>query len=120
MQIFFTEPDRTPLRPAQVSAGGIGNCVACHAAPNFTDFRFHNTGVTQVEYDGIHGSGKFETLAIPGLATRLAHHDAYLPATPAHPDASGRFRAIPQAGSPELTDLGLWNVFANPDFPNPP
>jgi hypothetical protein len=117
MQIFFNEPDRTPLRPAQVSAGGIGNCVACHAAPNFTDFRFHNTGVTQVEYDGIHGPGKFATLAIPGLATRLAHHDAYLPATPAHPDASGRFRAIPQAGSPELTDLGLWNVFANPDFP---
>ncbi len=22
-----------------------GNCAACHIAPNFTDFRFHNTGV---------------------------------------------------------------------------
>lgn len=115
--IFFSESGKTPLKPAQISEGGIGNCVACHAAPTFTDFRFHNTGVTQVEYDGIHGGGEFAALPVPGLVARLAHHDEYLPATSAHPDASGRFRAVPAAGSPQLTDLGLWNVFANPDFP---
>jgi cytochrome c peroxidase len=24
---------------------GKGNCIACHVGPNFTDERFHNTGV---------------------------------------------------------------------------
>jgi cytochrome c peroxidase len=54
-------------------------------------------------------------LAIPSLATRTADD---LPATEQHPTASERFRAIPSAGT-TLTDLGLWNVFANPDMPGP-
>src|SRR5262245_3956172 len=118
-KIFFEEPPQLPLSPAQITAGGIGNCTACHAAPTFTDFRLHNTGVTQIEYDGIHGTAKFAQLAIPGLAARLDNHDAYLPPTPSHPDATGRFKAVPSASDPGLTDLGVWNVFANPDFPKP-
>lgn len=54
-------------------------------------------------------------LAIPTLATRTADD---LPATEQHPTASERFRAVPSSGT-TLTDLGLWNVFANPDLPTP-
>lgn len=117
--VFFNEPRSLPLSPAQIESGGIGNCVACHAPPAFTDFRMHNTGATQAEYDAIHGANAFANLEIPTLAVRLLHHDSYLPATSQHPDANGRFRAVPSEENPSLTDLGLWNIFANPDFPKP-
>jgi cytochrome c peroxidase len=114
LKIFLSEPPPPPL-----PAGGIGNCIACHAAPNFTDFRLHNTGVTQREYDDPavgagHAAGSFAALLIPDLATRTAND---LPATEQHPGASERFRSIPTAGT-TLTDLGVWNIFKNPDMPN--
>ena len=31
--------------------GSIGNCASCHAPPLFTDFSFHNMGISQSEYD---------------------------------------------------------------------
>ena len=117
LKVFLSEPAGTPLNPSQVAAGGIGNCISCHAGPRFTDFRLDNTGATQVEYDALHGPGAFMRLAVPGLAVRVMHHDRYLPATAQHPDATGRFRAVPDSQHPELTDWGVWNVFANPDFP---
>lgn len=95
---------------------GVGNCVACHPPPAFTDFAFHNTGAAQEEYDALHGEGRFAALAVPGAAQRAADPDAFLPATPAHPNARGRFRAVPIADDPERADLGLWNVLLNPDF----
>lgn len=117
LKMFLAEPATRPASPAELAAGKIGNCIACHPAPNFTDFKAHNTGTTQKEYDAIpgHGSGAFMNLAIPTLATRTADD---LPATEQHPTASERFRAVPAAGT-TLTDLGLWNVFANPDMPEP-
>ena len=117
LKMFLTEPAALPAAPAELTIGKIGNCVACHAAPTFTDFKTHNTGTTQKEYDEIpgHGDGAFRNLAIPTLATRTADD---LPATEQHPQASERFRAVPTAGT-TLTDLGLWNVFANPDMPAP-
>ena len=96
-----------------------GNCAACHIAPNFTDFRFHNTGVAQEEYDAANGQGAFMSLAIPNLATRSADYDAYLPVTATHPNATERFRHEAIAGSPQYADLGMWNVYLNPDMPNP-
>lgn len=69
----------------------IGNCIACHYPPNFTDFSFHNTGVAQEEYDGIHGAGSFSRLA--------------LPATP----VPERTRARPSAEDATRADLGYWN-----------
>lgn len=96
-----------------------GNCAACHVPPNFTDFRFHNTGVAQQEYDAANGAGAFMALAIPDLAARSQDYDAYLPATPQHPDASERFRRPAVSGQPQYADLGLWNVYLNPDYPNP-
>lgn len=121
LKIFLTEPATPPTAsPAEVLAGNVGNCMACHAAPNFTDFKLHNTGTAQKEYDDIHApTNTFAGLSIPDLATRDASYNLYLPATENHPNAQEPFRAIPTAGNPNLTDLGVWNVFANPDMPGP-
>jgi len=96
-----------------------GNCAACHQPPNFSDFSFHNTGVTQEEYDAANGGGAFAALAIPSLADRTANYDLYLPVTLNHPSASERFRHTAQTGHPEFADLGMWNIYLNPDVPNP-
>lgn len=114
LKTFLAEPPAGPL-----PASGVGNCIACHTAPNFTDFKLHNTGTTQKEYDDLHGANQFAGLSIPNLATRNGSYNAYLPATEAHIAAVGPFRDIPSAGNPGLTDLGVWNVFANPDVPGP-
>lgn len=103
----------------ELTTGAIGNCISCHAAPNFTDFKLHNTGTAQNEYDAIHGASQFAGLSIPNLATRDGNYNQYLPATELHPAASEPFRAIPLLANPALTDLGIWNTFANPDMPGP-
>ena len=95
---------------------GVGNCVACHPPPAFTDFSFHNTGVAQLDYDDLHGQGGFAALAIPTASARAADPDAFLPPTPAHPNARGPFRAVAVADDPGRVDLGLWNVVLNSDF----
>jgi len=112
LKVFFT-------RPSAPASGGAGNCISCHTPPAFTDNIFHNTGASQLEYDAVFGAGQFGSLAIPDLNTRNANFDEYLPATPAHPDASGMFRSPASADKPGFADLGVWNIFANPDLPNP-
>jgi hypothetical protein len=96
-----------------------GNCAACHRAPDFTDYTFHNTGVSQEEYDAAHGVGAFMNLSIPSLAQRNANYNLYLPASANHPNASETFRRAADASQPLFADLGLWNVYLNPDMPNP-
>lgn len=96
-----------------------GNCASCHAAPNFTDFVFHCTGVSQEEYDAANGTGSFMNLAVPSLAQRNANYNQYLPMTLNHPSATEAFRHIAVAGQPQFADLGMWNVYLNPDMPNP-
>jgi cytochrome c peroxidase len=118
LKTFLTVPDDVP--PAAVPQGaGVGNCVSCHPAPDFTDFRFHNTGAAQDEYDAIHGAGAFMALAIPGLEERNAAPENFLPPSPEYPLAIGRFRAVPSLAEPGQTDLGVWNVLANPAMPGP-
>lgn len=119
LRIFLAEPSSVPPPAPQLASGKIGNCLACHPAPNFTDFTFRNTGTTQTEYDAVHGNGAFAALAIPDLSTRSASPNQFLPATEQHPAAHEPFRSIPSLANPALVDLGLWNVFANPDMPNP-
>ena len=99
--------------------GRMGNCVMCHAPPDFTDFIFHNTGAAQEEYESIHGAGSFNQLLIPNLAERQANYNEYLPPTTNHPYATGKFITPPALNLPGKVDLGLWNVFENPDFPAP-
>ena len=96
-----------------------GNCVACHPPPAFTDFRAHDTGVAQLDYDRVHGAGAFAALPIPSATARLASPDAWLPASPRHPDAAEPFRDVVRAGAPGRTDLGLWNLLQNPDHDDP-
>ncbi|MGB0911426.1 MAG: hypothetical protein ACPGYT_13770 [Nitrospirales bacterium] len=118
LKIFFAQKHRR-LQPSDLAQGKIGNCTACHAAPNFTDFQFHNTGIAQAEYDGVHGTGAFGQLGIPGLRERNRNPNEYLPATEQHPQAKEPFRAIPTSANSELTDLGIWNILSNPDFRKP-
>ncbi|MBV9885451.1 MAG: hypothetical protein JO119_02785 [Acidobacteria bacterium] len=96
-----------------------GNCASCHNPPDFTDFQFHNNGAAQEEYDAANGAGAFLKLVIPNQNDRLANFDAYLPASSNHPNATESFRHAAAAGSPQFADLGLWNVYLNPDIPNP-
>ncbi len=80
------------FRTLDIDGGGrIGNCIACHHLPNFTDFSFHNTGVTQEEYDGFHGAGSFGRFALP--ATPIAE----------------RTRQRASAEDAARADLGHWN-----------
>jgi cytochrome c peroxidase len=102
---------------ASNSVSHAGNCFVCHAAPDFTDIRFHNTGAAQEEYDSLHGAGSFARLPVPSYAERSHYLDRYLPATPNHPHATGVFRSLPAMSNPSATDLGMWNIFANADFP---
>jgi hypothetical protein len=37
LKMFLAEPAAPIASPAELTAGKIGNCIACHAAPNFTD-----------------------------------------------------------------------------------
>ncbi|MEO8368557.1 MAG: hypothetical protein ABI806_05110 [Candidatus Solibacter sp.] len=119
LRIFMREPAAAVASPSELAAGGTGNCIACHSAPLFTDFLFHNTGTTQKEYDAVHFTGAFNGLSIPALAARNAAYNSYLPATGTHPNAAEPFRAIPNSAQPGRTDLGVWNIFANPDIPKP-
>lgn len=96
-----------------------GNCAACHQAPDFTDFSFHTTGVSQDEYDAVWGAGAFMNLHVPGLAERNANFDQYMPASGAHPNAIEAFRHAASVSSAALADLGMWNIYQNPDVPGP-
>lgn len=78
---------------------GKGNCVTCHTPPSFSDFSFHNTGASQVEYDDIHGQGAFMKLAIPGNDKK--------------PGIDSRYRSIANKKYPGYTDLGIWNIIGN-------
>jgi hypothetical protein len=118
LEVFLAEP-LGPFRPPAEGGGGVGNCLACHPPPDFTDHLFHNTGASQVGYDAVHGAGAFLALAVPDVGARGANPDAFLPASAAHPGATGRFKSLPEAADVARADLGLWNVFANPDVPAP-
>lgn len=119
LKAFLAEPASTSLTPAELLSGATGNCIACHPAPNFSDFRIHNIGTTQQEYDNFHGAGQFMSLSVPSLAARNTNPELYLPATPTLPNGTGVFRSEPDPNFPERADLGVWNVFANADFPAP-
>ncbi|MEK7831178.1 MAG: hypothetical protein AAB401_08845, partial [Acidobacteriota bacterium] len=73
----------------------VGNCVACHAPPLFTDNSFHNLGVSQVEFDRLNGAGKFAAFEIPGAAAAKR--------------PSAKFRETVEKGRPGVADLGHWN-----------
>jgi cytochrome c peroxidase len=75
--------------------------------------------VSQDEYDGVHGAGAFAQLHIPGLDERNANFDQYMPASSAHPNATESMRHAATADNPAFADLGMWNIYLNPDKPDP-
>jgi cytochrome c peroxidase len=108
---------------ASAAAGAVnahaGNCASCHQAPDFSDFVFHNNGVSQAEYDAAHGTGVFLNIFVPTNTQRMANFDAYMPVSAAHPNAIEAFRHPADPNNPSYADLGLWNIYLNPDIPNP-
>ena len=114
MRIFFSTPDEDAT-----DQPSTGNCIACHAAPHFTDFGIHNTGITQTEFDALHGENAFNKLNIPNLSQREKKADLFLPATHKHPERKGMFRRVPSEMNPMATDLGVWNILFNSDYPLP-
>ncbi len=92
-----------------------GQCVSCHQPPDFTDFNFHNTGVSQIEYDQVHGGGAFSQLKWPDWEQRQKQSQKYLTATAKHPQWQGVFAQEPVITSLEAVDLGVWNVIGHPD-----
>lgn len=120
LKIFLAEPVKLPREEGAekvVAKAGVGNCAACHTPPHFTDFAFHNTGAAQDDFDALNGVGAFARLKVPALVVRNADFDSFLPPTEKHPKAKGPFLALPGIGPPPPTDLGLWNVYRNPDLP---
>ena len=75
-------------------AGSRGNCVTCHTSPLFTDFSFHNMGISQSEYDQVHGERSFAALEIPGTQSERP---------------SRQYRETPSLKKPGCADLGYWN-----------
>jgi cytochrome c peroxidase len=79
----FTNGDRTALTAEQQTGlqifRGKGNCAACHAGPNLSDERLHNTGVAW--RDGIlldpgGGNGTFKTPTLREIARTAPYmHD---------------------------------------------
>ncbi len=118
LKVFFTQATSSPA-----SFGGAGNCIACHTPPAFTDNLFHNTAVAELEFDDVawHALGGFASLAatLPSLEDRNNNFDLYLPPSPNHPNASGRFRSPAAFNNSNLADFGVWNIVGNPDIPNP-
>ena len=111
LRIFFNQSNHLKI--------SNGNCGACHPAPHFTDFKFHNIGVTQIEYEAIHGINSFNELPVPNLLARAQNANTYLPATSMHPNRQGVFRQAANQADPMQADLGAWNILFNDDFPNP-
>ena len=92
--------DREALRGFEIffrteGRESTGNCVACHAPPLFTDFSFHNTGISQAEYDRAHSEGGFAAITIPDSARAVR--------------PSAQFRETPVKNRPGFADLGYWN-----------
>ena len=82
---------RAFFRVDDVEPGGVGNCVTCHTPPAFTDHEFHNAGVSELEYEAVHGEGSAAKLSAP--------------------DAPGELTAqAPSAEKPLAIDLGRFNV----------
>jgi cytochrome c peroxidase len=119
LRIFLAEPAGAAVSDGEIAAGGVGNCIACHAPPDFTDFGFHNNAVAQEEYDGVHGDGAFVALLIPALAERQAAPEDFLPPSALYPNGTGVFLSAPSAAAPGRTDLGVWNVLGNDAVPGP-
>ena len=98
-------------------AMGVGHCATCHIPPYFTDFGFHNTGITQTRYDAMHGEGRFAALLLPSEAERQQDPARAFHPTAAHPSWQGPWRNGLSAENLQQADLGVWTILGHPDYP---
>ncbi len=99
MKVFFTR----------------GQCASCHQPPEFTDFNFHNTGLSQLEYENVHEPGAFAALTLPNWEEREKQKKKFFVATGKNPLWEGVMAKTPSVDQPEFVDLGVWNVLGHPD-----
>ena len=99
LTIFLREPLGPTLAgdPRYLSTR-TGNCIACHPAPHFTDFSFHNIGSTQEEYDAA-------TAAAPSSGSSFP---ASTIATPATTSTCRRRRNTHRRAAPSRTGRRIW------------
>ena len=95
---------------------GRGQCVACHLPPEFTDQLFHNTGISQNDYEMVHGKDAFKALKTPSWQQRLDHPEVFLVASENHPSWKGVKRVFPNKAELRGIDLGAWNILGHPDM----
>jgi cytochrome c peroxidase len=81
-----------------VKSSGTGSCVSCHSPPRFADGAFHDLGVSQAEYEALHGDGSFVRLELPA---------------PSHRPVA-RLTMAPERRDPLRADLGRWNTIVSP------
>jgi cytochrome c peroxidase len=87
--------------------GGVGACISCHPAPTFTDLKFHNTGISQQEYEDVHGNNSMRSVTFPSARDKIMQTTN-----------TSFFARIPTSENTAFLDLGLWNVVLNERFPN--
>lgn len=92
-----------------------GQCIHCHTPPEFTDFKFHVTGLGQLEYEQVHGNRTFSEIKVPSQSERLALPEVSFVSTERNPTYLGLFRKKPLKSDPRFVDLGVWNMFLHPD-----
>jgi len=94
MQVFYNIPK---------ADGSLnrGMCMSCHIPPMFTDEQFHNVGITQIEYDNVHGRGEFSKLPVTDLKMRK---DTFMAKRANVKDKNA-------------VDLGVWNFFGRKNKP---
>lgn len=95
---------------------GKAQCVTCHTPPEFTDFLFHNTGISQFEYESVHGRDSFKSIEVPTWTERRKNPEKYFVATGDHPNWQGAFRSEANKQNNLATDFGVWNIFGHPDM----
>ena len=82
----FLAGDASVLSPAALRGfalfRGKSRCISCHWEPNFTDERFHNTGIAarQPVFDRGRGGGAFKTPTLHEVSRRPPYmHDGSIP-----------------------------------------
>ena len=102
----FVNGDRDALSPSSSRPAvfrGKGNCTACQSGPNFTDERFHNTGVAWRAAGSLTPALAARRLQDADAARDRAHRALHARRQPGH--ARGR-RRILRSGRPAEPSTG--------------
>lgn len=74
------------------------NCSGCHTPPSFTDNRYHNIGVSELDYYDVHKSYPVDILDIKKIKNKFKERDLK--------DLKSLFQVYPSKLEPDAIDLG--------------